>query len=34
LSIDEIAEVLQLSPMTVKRSWKSARAFLFKKLAG
>jgi RNA polymerase sigma factor (TIGR02999 family) len=32
LSIDEIAHVLELSPMTVKRSWKSARAFLFKEL--
>jgi len=26
--------VLDLSPMTVKRSWKSARAFLFKELRG
>jgi len=32
LSIEEIADVLELSPMTVKRSWKSARAFLFKEL--
>ena len=32
LSIEEIAGVLNLSPMTVKRSWKSARAFLFKEL--
>jgi RNA polymerase sigma factor (TIGR02999 family) len=32
LSIEEIAEVLELSPMTIKRSWKSARAFLFKEL--
>ena len=32
LSIEEIAEVLQLSPMTVKRSWNSARAFLFQEL--
>ena len=32
LSIEEIAEVLKLSPMTVKRSWKSARAFLYKEL--
>jgi RNA polymerase sigma factor (sigma-70 family) len=32
LSIEEIAEVLKLSPMTVKRSWKSARAFLLKEL--
>jgi RNA polymerase sigma factor (TIGR02999 family) len=34
LSIEEIAGVLELSPMTVKRSWKSARAFLFKELRG
>jgi RNA polymerase sigma factor (TIGR02999 family) len=32
LSIEEIAEVLELSTMTVKRSWKSARAFLYKEL--
>jgi RNA polymerase sigma factor (TIGR02999 family) len=32
LSIEEIADVLELSPMTVKRSWKSARAFLYKEL--
>jgi RNA polymerase sigma factor (TIGR02999 family) len=29
LSIDEIAEVLELSPATVKRGWQKARAFLF-----
>jgi len=34
LSVDEIADVLELSPMTVKRSWKSARSFLFKELQG
>jgi RNA polymerase sigma factor (TIGR02999 family) len=34
LSIEEIAEVLELSPMTVKRSWKTARAFLLKELQG
>jgi RNA polymerase sigma factor (TIGR02999 family) len=32
LSVEEIADVLELSPMTVKRSWKSARAFLYKEL--
>jgi RNA polymerase sigma factor (TIGR02999 family) len=32
LSIEEIADVMKLSPMTVKRSWKSARAFLYKEL--
>jgi DNA-directed RNA polymerase specialized sigma24 family protein len=34
LSIEEVAEVLELSPMTVKRSWKSARVFLLKELEG
>lgn len=32
LSIEEVADVLELSPMTVKRSWKSARAFLHQEL--
>jgi len=32
LSIEEIAAVLELSTMTVKRSWTSARAFLHKEL--
>jgi RNA polymerase sigma factor (TIGR02999 family) len=32
MSIEEIAAVLDLSTMTVKRSWKSARAFLHKEL--
>jgi RNA polymerase sigma factor (TIGR02999 family) len=32
LSIEEVAAVLDLSPMTVKRSWQSARAFLFNQL--
>jgi len=34
LSIEEVAEVLNLSPMTVKRSWKSARTFLLKEMQG
>jgi RNA polymerase sigma factor (TIGR02999 family) len=33
LSIDEVADVLQLSPMTVKRSWNTARAFLARELS-
>ena len=33
LSIDEIADVLKLSPMTVKRSWNAARLFLAKELS-
>jgi RNA polymerase sigma factor (TIGR02999 family) len=32
LSNEEIAALLEVSPMTVKRSWKSARAFLFKEM--
>ncbi len=32
LSIEEIADLLEVSTMTVKRSWKSARAFLFKEM--
>jgi len=30
LSIEEIAEILTISPATVKRDWQKARAFLFK----
>jgi RNA polymerase sigma factor (TIGR02999 family) len=32
MTYEEIAEVLDLSSMTVKRSWKTARTFLFKEL--
>ncbi|HEY0336602.1 MAG TPA: ECF-type sigma factor [Burkholderiales bacterium] len=32
LSIEEIAEVLELSEQTVRRSWRSARAFLYASL--
>jgi RNA polymerase sigma factor (TIGR02999 family) len=32
LSIEEIAEVLDTSPATVKRDWQKARAFLYKVL--
>lgn len=32
LSIEEISEVLQVAPATVKRDWQKARAFLFKAL--
>jgi RNA polymerase sigma factor (TIGR02999 family) len=34
LEIDEIAEVLQISPATVKRDWTVARAFLKRELTG
>jgi RNA polymerase sigma factor (TIGR02999 family) len=33
LSIEETAEVLQLSPATIKREWNSARAWLFRELS-
>jgi len=32
LSIEEIAEVMEISPATVKRCWQKARAFLFDSL--
>ena len=34
LEIEEIGEVLQISPATVKRDWTVARAFLKRELAG
>jgi len=34
LSIEETAEVLKLSPATVKREWAMARAWLFRELGG
>ena len=34
LSIDETAEVLNVSPMTVKRDWAIARAWLYRELSG
>jgi len=33
LSIEETAEVMQVSPATVKREWNSARAWLFRELS-
>lgn len=32
LGIEEVAELLELSPATVKREWQKARAFLFRAL--
>jgi len=32
LDVDEIAEILRISPETVKRDWKTAKAWLFGKL--
>ena len=34
LSVEETAEVLRVSPATVKRSWISARAFLHREISG
>jgi RNA polymerase sigma factor (TIGR02999 family) len=34
LSHEEVAEVLDLSPATVKREWRVARAWLFQRVAG
>ncbi len=33
LTIEETAEVLSLSPATIKREWKSAKAWLYRELA-
>lgn len=33
LSVEETAEVLDLSPRTVKRDWRRARAFLWRELS-
>lgn len=33
LSIEEVGEVLGVSPMTVKRDWRLARAWLFRELS-
>ncbi len=33
LSIDQIAELLQIAPRTVDRRWQFARAWLFRELA-
>jgi RNA polymerase sigma factor (TIGR02999 family) len=34
LSVEETAEVLRISPITVKRDWRAARAWLYHALAG
>jgi RNA polymerase sigma-70 factor (ECF subfamily) len=34
LSVEETAEVLEISPETVKRDWKMAKAWLFRALTG
>ena len=34
LSVEETAEVMGISPATVKRAWSSARAFLHREITG
>jgi len=34
LSVEETAEVLEISPITVKRDWRAARAWLYRELTG
>jgi DNA-directed RNA polymerase specialized sigma24 family protein len=34
LSVDEAAEVLHVSSITIMREWKSAKAWLYRELAG
>jgi len=34
LSVEETAEVLKISPVTVKRDWRAAKAWLFREMAG
>jgi RNA polymerase sigma factor (TIGR02999 family) len=34
LTEEEVAEVLNVSPITVKRDWKKARAWLYRELSG
>src|SRR6202161_3668245 len=34
LSVEETAEVSQVSPVTVKRDWRAARAWLYRELTG
>ena len=34
LSIEETAKVLEASPMTVRRDWRAAKAWLYKRVKG
>jgi RNA polymerase sigma-70 factor (ECF subfamily) len=34
LTVDETAEVMKLSPITIKREWRAARAWLFREIRG
>jgi DNA-directed RNA polymerase specialized sigma24 family protein len=33
LSVEETAEVMQMSPATVKRDWTAAKAWLFREIS-
>jgi DeoR/GlpR family transcriptional regulator of sugar metabolism len=32
VDLEETAEVLQISPMTVRRDWRAAKAWLFRRI--
>ncbi|PYS98593.1 MAG: RNA polymerase subunit sigma-70 [Acidobacteria bacterium] len=34
LTVEETAEVLKLSPITIKREWRTARAWLYREISG
>ena len=34
LSVEETAEVLKVSPVTVRREWSTAKVWLYRELAG
>ncbi len=34
LTVEETAEVMKLSPITIKREWRAARAWLFREISG
>ncbi len=34
LNVEETAEVLKVSPVTVKRDWRAAKAWLYRELTG
>ena len=34
LSVEETAEVLKISPVTVRRDWRTAKAWLYRELTG
>ena len=34
LTVEETAEVMKLSPITIKREWRAARAWLYREISG